>query len=674
MDFLNKSSFLEDSKIGSLSSLDEKQIKKIIHYLKNLEHGFVFVEVNEPVRQDKIISLIKKEVSNKKIITVDLKNTKLNHYEEIEDQSNKYNPDIIFIINFHLISKLSRNIFQSEIIRDLNFSREIYNKLKKTIVFFLPTYFIDLIIKSAPDFYDFVSIVFKFPTENESLIDKFPSFEDEINTRFLKNRATFLESVLEEKNIEPNEYIDSLMNLSNIYLELKMYKESKTKSNDGLKFIKDSNDIKTKIFLLTNLANADMSLKNYDQALAYLYDALKYYNENNIDDKNTHVGIYFALSKVYFLLTDYNKSLKFINKALDIEIVNANRDNLYSIYIQISQVYNKLGNYEKSLDVLNKNLSLYPTDTDDLYQIVEIYLSISNTYFLMKNYKETVNYLNKSLICSKKENNILHIGTTLLNFSNVFIEQKKYDQAIEYINQCLDLKLNDSKINSFCIYSLAEIYQKKGDYKLALDTLKDIVNEPPNLHNYGALIQINFLFANIYFDLGEFDKSLNYRKNNLLIIEKFKDEKLKAWIIFNIGNYYFLLGDFDKSNSYYMKVLKIYKKINDLKGKINIFSKIALNYFRKKDFNKSIIYLRESLELINTMSPKDIKTLIVFLRNIVSCHIYLNNIKKAINYQKRVVDLIKENNLLDMNEEFILLKQLEDKRNHRKININDIKY
>jgi len=175
----------------------DKNLNKSAIYLEYTDSGFVIIEANASVLQQKAAAYLTRRVSSKKILTIDLKAAPpdATHLSVIRQKAYE-NPDVsvFLILNFHT---LADRIETKEIglVRDLNFSREPYARLNKVLVFFLPSFFVDLIIRRARDFYDYVPIKFKLASEDSGRLIWQNKPSDTADETFLRNRILFLQDM-----------------------------------------------------------------------------------------------------------------------------------------------------------------------------------------------------------------------------------------------------------------------------------------------------------------------------------------------------------------------------------------------------------------------------------------------------------------------------------------------
>ena len=144
------------------------------------------------------------------------------------------NPDfeVVLVQNLHTLSEQYGG--DVELGKDINFSREAYADLKKIFLFFWPTYFVDILMQNAPDFWDFVPVKFKFLSESAGIFQSVDPDREMADERYLRNRAAFLEKILQDGNLPEKERLEKLVDIAHIYEKLYAYDNALVKYNEGL--------------------------------------------------------------------------------------------------------------------------------------------------------------------------------------------------------------------------------------------------------------------------------------------------------------------------------------------------------------------------------------------------------------------------------------------------------
>jgi tetratricopeptide (TPR) repeat protein len=210
-----------------------------------------------------------------------------------------------------------------------------------------------------------------------------------------------------------------------------------------------------------------------------LDDAEKYYHRylnrlpfNHPDMSNC----YNALGKVADAKSDYEKSLEWYNKSLEIEkqILDLDHPNIAATYNSIAIVYSKKGDrvhalesYEKALKILTKNYG------DDHIRVAECFNNMGEIYYTEKNYSKALEYHQKALAIRQRHlpPNHHHVGSSLNNIANIDRCQGHYDQALKNYELSLEIKLKSLPPQhsgiAMAFENIGLVYEDKNDFPQA---------------------------------------------------------------------------------------------------------------------------------------------------------------------------------------------------------------
>ena len=182
----------------------------------------------------------------------------------------------------------------------------------------------------------------------------------------------------------------------------------------------------------------------YTKALEYYTKAL---DINILDDNKQEIAIsYNNIGNIYVSNKDYNKALEYYNKSLNIKLNNLisnhpsiaiSYGNIGSLYLNKEEYDNALKYYHKSLKI---NLLVFRSNHPS---ISTTYNNIGTTYGNKKNYKEALKYFTKSLDIKLQTIGSYHSNTaiTYINLGLVYKDLKECKKAKEYLQKALDIQI-----------------------------------------------------------------------------------------------------------------------------------------------------------------------------------------------------------------------------------------
>jgi len=111
------------------------------------------------------------------------------------------------------------------------------------------------------------------------------------------------------------------------------------------------------------------------------------------------------------------------------------------------------------------------------------------------------------------------------------------------------------------------------------------------------LIIAKCLIADIYGQMGDWDKEFEIHTQNLKQAKKNCDNQAIIWSLSGIGVYYFENGNYDKTINYFQDVFEISKKIGDKQGISSSLMSTGAAYYEKFDYDRALDYTINALEV-----------------------------------------------------------------------------
>ena len=170
-----------------LATTGDEEYQALVRTLNFTEgFGLLFARCS-PAQGEQLITKVKKDINNKNIEVIKLKESVTNLYKIIENLDNKEQIDILFITGLEqsfyeyeeckqLTGWNSRDIYSYSwkgvppVLINLNQQRERFrDNFNICFVFLLPLFAIKYFIHRAPDFFDWRSGLFEFPRDLETV-------------------------------------------------------------------------------------------------------------------------------------------------------------------------------------------------------------------------------------------------------------------------------------------------------------------------------------------------------------------------------------------------------------------------------------------------------------------------------------------------------------------------
>ncbi len=338
---------------------------------------------------------------------------------------------------------------------------------------------------------------------------------------------------------------------------------------------------------------------------------------------------------------------------------------IFLCYSSYSQV-----NSELIIDSLEKKLPKTKTEKEK----IDILNQIAYEYkFIDPN--KNFNNATKALEFAKKINYHDGIINAKRNLGYFYLITSDYKQAQDNFNYIINNSNDNAKIG-LSYSGLGIIEAKQSNYPEALKLYFKGLKFAENSND--KIIQAKILsnIGSVYYDINEFNKSIQYQKKALAIPGKngFKeDDNLR---LHNIGLCYFELKNYNKCLEFIQKAELLDDKLGQLMNKISCIGVRGRVYFERKEYDKALSIFLKQLELNNKFGdPHNISGTYSRIGDVYKIKAMsdasLSNRKafylKALEYYSKSIALNKENNdLQNLSMDYSSIYELEKNQNNFK--------
>ena len=389
-----------------------------------------------------------------------------------------------------------------------------------------------------------------------------------------QDTAVELEKKLKTVTV-PKERIELLYRLATAYKDNSPAATLKYAS-ESLSLSRKEKDTENEAKALQMMGIANAGLGNYEQAVDYYYQAIDIHNSTG--NKRGTAVVTISIGNIFWHYSDYEKALEHYNRALRYfeetgdkvaiaSIIN-NRANIFLQWGKLDQaladyieslkikeemkapqtnialtlentgiIYRELGEYNKALEYHEKALDTYKMIGSKM-GIARSLNNIGLVYNELEDYPRALDYYQQSLQIKEEIGHKPGIAITLDNIGAIYLVSKDFHKALEYQHKSLALreKMGDKSGIASCLYKIGSIYKEMELYPQALENLNKSL-EMAEKSQLKDLLKSNFFcMSEIYYILGDSDKSLLYYKKyteakdeifNQTAINRIRDIQLK---------------------------------------------------------------------------------------------------------------------------------------------------
>jgi serine/threonine protein kinase/tetratricopeptide (TPR) repeat protein len=215
----------------------------------------------------------------------------------------------------------------------------------------------------------------------------------------------------------------------------------------------------------------------------------------------------------------------------------------------------------------------------------------------------------------------------------------KFDSAVErlplWVESC------NNPLKKACAYEkIGMIYEKKGEYNLALQTLNEGIKLLPEDENSMEKVRLFYDCGYVHMRKGEYDESKKFYDKTLEILEKKKSENArkelgKTYNAIGIVNWY--QGKYEEAKEFYHKSIEILQDIKDQKEIASPYNNLGNICFDRGENDKAIEYYTLSLELREKLG--DINAIAGSYNNLANTYYRIGKTQEAMYYYKKSADI-----------------------------------
>lgn len=310
-------------------------------------------------------------------------------------------------------------------------------------------------------------------------------------------------------------------------------------------------------------------------------------------------------SAVLFKKKDIDKSIKYVEKALENLYDNNDQKQLSDSYTILGDIYAFWKQYDLAISNYRIALNMYSTS--------RLWISLGTTQLLNKEYEEAIVSFNTIL-----RNNLSRYQQTTVyeGLGDAYKALKDYEKALENYNKGLAIAQEDlitpkiTDLNS----KIAENYAAKGDIKTANGLFLNSLNLASEENVNRAIVEQNRV-ADFYNSTNSYDKEIELRKQNLVDLEKSGVEKKEISgrikdsttitsqkINYKIGNAFLQQEKYEEALPYLKKSASEANSKGDLIVEKDATRKISETFESLGAFDKAKETFEAYVELVNELT------------------------------------------------------------------------
>ena len=201
----------------------------------------------------------------------------------------------------------------------------------------------------------------------------------------------------------------------------------------------------------------------------------------------------------------------------------------------------------------------------------------------------------------------------------------KYEEAFRIFERG-----GNTRDSGAALCQIANIYTNMGQFQKALDYYeKSLPLVKKAGYTRGETTAFNGMGL-AYKGLSQYQKALEYYEKALPIRHKIGDDRGAASSLSNIGSVYSNLGQYQKALDHYEKALSIFVKLGLIEGEALALNDFGVVYAKLGQYQKALDYNEKALRISSKIG--DDRRTANSLNNIGAVYLYLGQYQKALEY------------------------------------------
>ncbi len=421
---------------------------------------------------------------------------------------------------------------------------------------------------------------------------------------------------------------------------------------------------------------------DYGESFKYFEKSLVLARKNN--DKKAEINSLIKLGLLHWNTGYVSKSIETYKEAHSLaeKAQIEEKKSEVSDYIQIHEFYQdakdarREEDYKKSIENFEKAIELARKIESPEHEL-KCLRQLSFTYRLSEEIDSFFSLNREALEIARRIRNRQEQVDCLFNIAFYYRNKdNNYSQALRHYEEALRIArtVKDQERESECLTNIGEIYIQLGNYdkaleyqknalkiaqeKLELEKTKKDVLVAKDLNKIGVTYRKKYAFQTQ--DKNDLDNALANHKESLRIARKIEDVETVVEALTNIGMACIDLENYPEALKYFKLALEKAEIVEDLEEKANLYINIGLVNSLQGNYDLSLKYFQEAINTASSAGKENILWEAYF--EIATAHLRQGNHEKSLENYKKSISFIEKIRSRIQLEEFKASYLASDKR------------
>lgn len=348
------------------------------------------------------------------------------------------------------------------------------------------------------------------------------------------------------------------------------------------------------------------------KAIEYGAEALKLSRREGVPEYQADALFYIGLA--YYFQNQYDPAIDYFKQAARLREKLDDRSGLAMCLNRTGNTYQLKGDFIEAFKYYQEAMDIFK-EIDAKKEIARTLTNLGSIHQKQGNYKNAIDYYLKALNMHEQENNKEGMAWSMLNIAKLFKHIPDYSKALRYVNRSLTLYTEiaaEEGINTgvtLCQKEMGNIYQDMGQYDKALEYSKKVLSANEATGNKFGVANSLGNTGKIYYQMGNYDKALDYLRQAIDIKNELHDNIELASLYRFLGNTYMKKGNNNRALDYMQKSLDLAEKQNLREEIKETYKSLANLYTRKNNYQKALTYFQSFSAFKDSLNIKEITQL-----------------------------------------------------------------
>ena len=293
-----------------------------------------------------------------------------------------------------------------------------------------------------------------------------------------------------------------------------------------------------------------------------ILDSLEISHYNKLSDKQL-CGVYRTKGNVFWFLSKLHTSIRFYRKALKLGEANQDTKEIIACRSEIGYVYSDLGQNDSAIFYLQSSIELADQVNDSVSKHKSLdYLA--HCYDNRGDYKKAIEIYQSIIPFFAKNTSKRNLHVVFTNLGNTYKKYGANDTAKYYFNTVLNEADSSKDLDMIATIelSLADIYNDMGNFDKALEILKQARYHFGKIGSVTGIIESEIKEGSLYFDNNKFSTAIPIFKSALISCKESNDLKRQIETTEKLALSYEQVNDYKNAYSYLSSLRKLEDSLN----------------------------------------------------------------------------------------------------------------